>query len=473
VAAGLRAAREAVAAGELGKALGAYQRLLAAGVDGATAAWIDARVRSLLAKRSDAQLRRLSADLAVGSRVRGLLVLRRAQRYIAAGREDRARQLLSRRGAGLTAPEREALLAAAGRLDRVGALVPLSGRLRSLGRHIVQGMVLAAGILGRPSGRPMQVVVRDSARDGAAGAQALADAGVVGVVGLPLSSRARRLAPVLQRAGVPLLTGADGHGVPGLGSYVFRGVHAPSVRARALARWLAGTGKVQRVAVIHPVGGYGKRTGGAFAAEAKRLGLTVVGTVAYRRKDPALYKSFEPLAAKQPGAVFVADSAVKLEIVAPQLGLAGLQAAPLGKGGPKKTLLLSTAEGLRHRLVKNVGASVQGAVVAPGFYPDPRDPALSAFVQAYQRTYARPPGRYAALGYLAVLRLRSLLLRRARGRVSLRGALAGLTVGGKPRWNAQGERVDPPRLYRILGQSITRITRITSIPKRTRTGENP
>lgn len=89
-----------------------------------------------------------------------------------------------------------------------------------------------------------------------------------------------------------LVTGADGHGVPQIGDFVLRGVHAPIVRAQALARWLAATRRVQRVAVLHPLGGYGRRTAAAFVAEAKRLRLQVVGTVVYPRKDRELYKRF-------------------------------------------------------------------------------------------------------------------------------------------------------------------------------------
>ncbi len=464
VASSLSDAEAALKSGDVTRALATLQRLLTVGVDPATALYIDARVRQVIQTWPDARLVKEAMPLPIGSRIRGLIVERRVRLFVAAGREDRARQLLARRGAGLTPEERARLLAAAGHPRLIGALVPLSGALRVLGREILQGMLLAAGLVGRPAPHAATILVQDSARDPAGGAAALARAGVVAVVGLPSSSRARKAAPVLQRAGVVLLSGADGRGVPQLGSRILRGVHAPPVRAQALARWLAATGKISRVAVVHPVGGYGTHTSAAFVKEAKRRGLTVVGQVAYPRGDAALYKRFLPLAAKQPQAVFVADSAVQLEIVAPQLGLAGLQAAPLSqvvrarRGGPSKVLLLSTAEGVSDRLVKNVSHAVAGAILAPGFYPDPADPALASFVKAYQQSFGRPPSRYAALGYLSVLRIRSLMIRRARGRQSLRSALVSTTLGVKHRFDADGERVDPPRLYRIRNGSITRIT---------------
>jgi ABC-type branched-subunit amino acid transport system substrate-binding protein len=339
-------------------------------------------------------------------------------------------------------------------------------------------MILAADLSRRSRGRFATIVVRDSARGPATAAAALARQGVVAVVGVPLSRNARLAASVCQKAGLPLLTGADGKGVPRLGAAIFRAVHSPVQRARALARYLAASRKVVRVAIVHPDNGYGRRLAKAFADEAGKSTLVVVATVAYKRRDTTLYKLFLPLAAKGTQAVFVADSATRLELVAPQLGLAGLQAAPLRKVGKGKVLLLSTAEGLRSRLVRNVGHSVTGAVLAPGFYADGSDPQLGSFVNAFQKVYGRAPGRYAALGYLAVQRIRSLLLRRAQGRVSLRKALSTPSGSGskpllkplhkpllkplvkplvKPLFDKHGERTDPPRLYRVHGSGIRRI----------------
>ena len=84
----------------------------------------------------------------------------------------------------------------------------------------------------------------------------------------------------------------------------------------------------------------------------------------------------------------------------------------------------------RHNLnIEDSRMSVLGgefAVLAPGFFPDVTDPQLGSFVKAYQRVYGRAPGRYAALGYLAVQRVRSLVVSKATGRVSLLSALPRL-----------------------------------------------
>jgi hypothetical protein len=54
-----------------------------------------------------------------------------------------------------------------------------------------------------------------------------------------------------------------------------------------------------------------------------------------------------------------------------------------------------------------------------------------------------------------VQRVRSLLLRRAQGRVSLLKALAAPAGPGKKAlFDKHGERTDPPRLYRVHASGI-------------------
>jgi len=458
VAASWKDTLAAEAQGDVVKALRGYDALLSQVRPAHEHSYAELRLRAIVNRLTATQLRVTVGWFKGATRARALLLNRWARLKIADGREDGGRLLLRKWGAAVTAGDRRATLAQAGDKTMIGALVPLSGRLRGLGRDLLSGMLLAADLSGRARGTSATIVVRDSASDPVAGAEALARLGAVAVVGVPRSSNARKAGPRCQQLGVPLLTGADGKGVAALGTAIFRSVHSPVQRARALAAHLAATGKVQRVAVLHPNNGYGRRVAAAFAAEATRRKLRVTATVIYRRSDKTLYKQFQPLVAKGVQAVFVADSAIHLELVAPQLALAGLQSSTVRRLGPGKVLLLSTAEGLRARLVKNVAHAVAGAILAPGFYPDPTDILLGAFVKVFQKVFGRLPGRYAALGYLAVQRVRGLLVRKAQGRVSLLKALRGHKDGaGQQVFDSRGERADTPRLYQVHPSGIKRI----------------
>jgi ABC-type branched-subunit amino acid transport system substrate-binding protein len=444
------AAREAEAQRDVAKALGLYQQLLGTLRPEHEKAFVDARVRALLAPLDLPAVRALLPGLVSGTRVAALASVRLAELLIAAGQERAARTALQQAAAQLAPAERAVALTRSGDPTRLGALVPLTGPNRFLGRELLAGMVLAADLTTGSRGPGATLVVRDSAPDPQAAAEALAARGVVAAVGLPSSPEARRAAPALHRLGLPTLSAADGVPLPHLGAGLLRAGHPPPVRAAALARHFAASRPGAAVVVVHPANLYGRRTADAFVAEATRLQLRVVARVAYPPTATTLYKHLAPLAGKGAEAVFVADSASRLELVAPQLALAGLPVGANVRGA--RMALLSTAEGLGERLVKNVATSVAGAVLAPDFYPDPADPELRGFIQGFQRAHGRLPSRYAALGYLAVQHLRTLLVSDAQGRVSLGRAL----VGRAGRHDATGELTGAPRLYRVEGAVIRR-----------------
>ena len=106
-----------------------------------------------------------------------------------------------------------------------------------------------------------------------------------------------------------------------------------------------------------------------------------------------------------PDAVLVADTADRLALIAPALAAAGLW--PLPGGPPPRTsghgvLLLATAEGASQKLVDQAGRYLQGALLAPGFFPDPDDATCAAFVTRFTEAYGRAPGPWEAFAYEAI-----------------------------------------------------------------------
>jgi ABC-type branched-subunit amino acid transport system substrate-binding protein len=96
---------------------------------------------------------------------------------------------------------------------KLGVMNPLSGGLRSLGPSWEQAARLAAEQVnaggGVTDGRPLQIIVRDSATDPATAeaiAQELLDEGVVALVGPATSGEVGRVLPLVEEAQVPLLS---------------------------------------------------------------------------------------------------------------------------------------------------------------------------------------------------------------------------------------------------------------------------
>src|SRR5207244_2856684 len=144
---------------------------------------------------------------------------------------------------------------------------------------------------------------------------------------------------------VPLLSLAVRAEGRSTGKFVFHLRHSPQSRARVLARRALAKG-LTTFAILAPDSDYGKAVADAFAEVIAQAHGNIVRRVLY----PADTTSFANVA-KLGGnwqAVFVADTAEKLGLIAPALAAAGTMPKPVGtnpkkvKGG-RPVLLLSTA----------------------------------------------------------------------------------------------------------------------------------
>jgi ABC-type branched-subunit amino acid transport system substrate-binding protein len=210
-----------------------------------------------------------------------------------------------------------------------------------------------------------------------------------------------------------------------------------------------------------PESGYGRLVAGAFLEVARARGLPVVADLRYPPRTTSFTQLTKQLRRRSIDVVFVADTAQKLELVAPSLAVMDLWSTPRGERpdmkGRRPILLLSTADSISPSLLRNAGRYVQGAVLAPGYYPDPSAPSQTEFVSAYRQAYGEDPSLFDAVAFDAVRAIRAAAGRGARTHeamlASLRQhALSGVT--GALRFAADGSRADPPVLYQVSGEHI-------------------
>ena len=67
--------------------------------------------------------------------------------------------------------------------------------------------------------------------------------------------------------------------------------------------------------------------------------------------------------------------------------------------GGRPILLLSTAEDLNDEYLTNAGRHSEGALFAPGFYPDDQDPIQKPFVDRFIAAFGQAPGAVEAYAY--------------------------------------------------------------------------
>jgi ABC-type branched-subunit amino acid transport system substrate-binding protein len=308
--------------------------------------------------------------------------------------------------------------------------------------------------------------VRDTALDGDRPGRGLSeltrDESVIAALGAGDRKTSAGTVKEASAEGVPMLSLDDV--APGAATTAFQLVHAPEARVAELARRALAAG-ARDFALLGPDSAAGKRLRDAFRQAVTAAGGRVSSEATYVPGATSFTTAVAAIRKAPPQAVFVADGADRLELIAPALAFADLWPAPWGrkseaagsKKGARSVLLLATANDLSPRLLQNAGRYVQGALLAPGFYADASDPAAKAFVEAYRAAYGLEPHATEAYAFDGVNALRTAAAAGGRSRADVLRALAtgsfdGLT--GTLRFGPDHGRADPPRVYTVDGDDV-------------------
>ncbi len=262
-------------------------------------------------------------------------------------------------------------------VHRVAVLVPLSGQDAAVGRSIADAAKLALLDTGS---KAVELSIYDTEEGGAAAAAGRAVREGNGLIlGPLLADHVRAVAPVAQKARVPVI--AYSNDVAAAASGVFILGFAPS---QAVDRVVgqAWQGGARRFAALVPVSDYGQRAAQAMVAAVQRLGGQVVGVESYASAEQARAAA-RRLSGRTFDSVLIADS-----------GPVALQVGPAVRTGPR---ILGTE---LWAATPNLG---QSARLRGSWFAAPPESRWPQFVQRYQARYGRPPVRIATLGYDSVL----------------------------------------------------------------------
>ncbi|MFH0902630.1 MAG: penicillin-binding protein activator, partial [Pseudomonadota bacterium] len=402
----------------------------------------------------------------------------------------------ARDAAGLAkaTPTASAARAGAVRPDLLGGLLPLSGARRLIGEQAMRGLAIATGAFADPPPAPMpapasdwaqdagsgknvfspfSVTVLDSGRTGGASSafNALADQGALAIVGL--GSEEEEEDTLITRAderATPLILLNSGEAARGPSSpWVFHVIVPVDQRARALARYAWKQG-ARVFAVLAPDIAYGKRAAQAFADEATKLGGRVAANLTYPKGATTFVEPVGKLSSLAIDALFVPDVAARLELIAPQLAASDLVVRTPGRSKEPRRgqpiVLCATAEALSQRFIRSAGRYAEGAILAPGFYPDDADSRLRPFVTRFRAAYGGEDPTYLdAYSYDSALVARTAVQTGAKEPETLAAAIASKTFAGLTgdiRFDSDGLRADAGVLYTVVieeGQYAVRALR--------------
>ncbi len=334
----------------------------------------------------------------------------------------------------------------------IGVVSALTGPNATYGISTQQGADLAADEInakGGLGGRTLALIHLDDLGEPEqariAAQRLITNDRVVALIGDATSSGSLAIAPVAQRARVPMVTpAATSPSVTELGDHIFRMSFTDPAQAAAMAVFATKTLKVKRVAVIRALDNeYALGLAEAFRAKLAEAGGEVVADEGYSADMDDLSPIIAAVAKTSPDAVYLPDYHTAVARIAVAARAAGLQAHLLGGDG------WDAAE-----LLEDAGAELEGGCFTTHWHPSMTGVASARFVERYRAVYNETPDAIAALGYDTV-QLIADAWARAGSQAGLREAIAATEgfdgVTGTIRFDDTGNATATPVVVRIRG----------------------
>lgn len=217
--------------------------------------------------------------------------------------------------------------------QRIGCLLPMSGKYAKFGREIANGLKQAVvEWRQRHPAEPVSILIKDTQADPTLDARGLAelvqDEGVLAVIGPLNRESTRSVGEVADRLRVPVLALAELEGESRSTYMIQVLIDSQEMCEELIAR--ASTEGARRFAVLYPQDRYGQRLARAFVAAAEHAGVSIVSVVSYKPAITDFQETVKHLIAEagkhtlsdnsQPmDALFIPDSFQTASLIAPYL----------------------------------------------------------------------------------------------------------------------------------------------------------
>ena len=339
----------------------------------------------------------------------------------------------------------------------VGALLPLNGPYARFGEAALKGMLLAAGVFGKPlPGDSIEIAVKDTSKEDAPIEdlvdELLEEQEIAGIIGPLMGAEATEASAIIQARGIPAIMLSQKEGLTQSGGYAFRNFLTPKAQAERLAEYAAKTLGLKTAVILSPGNAYGKELTSYFEKAFTKRGGLVSGELSYEpgKKDFAKelvslfgIKSKEKKEGRRrtvtytptirPEALVILDSYGAVAQIAPYLAFYGIKNLQLlGAGGWNSP-----------KLIELGGEYVEGAVFVDGFFAGSKRKGAIEFVKLFKNSYDYDPGIIEAYAYDSTSVLLVAAEKSGNGRKAVRNALAAISgfegATGKISFNADTE----------------------------------
>lgn len=284
---------------------------------------------------------------------------------------------------------------------RIGVVGALTGPQSTYGTSMKNGVDLAIAernAKGPLLGRKVTAVHLDAqgrANEGVMVAERLIGRDRVHVIiGDATTSGSAAIAPVAQRAHVPMISpAATSSDVTQMGAFVFGASFVDEDQADALAQFARETLELTSFATLHDVNSrYSIGLSAAFSKSALARGGQIVAKEVYAVGDTDFAPVISALRASGAAAVFIPGYARDVATVT------------LAIRAELEAIVLLGADGWdSSELIERAGAAIDGGYFTTHYHPDDPRAGVRAFAKRYHDAYNEMPDAIAALGFDAAM----------------------------------------------------------------------
>ncbi|MCE9626184.1 MAG: penicillin-binding protein activator [Deltaproteobacteria bacterium] len=294
----------------------------------------------------------------------------------------------------------------AGRVYKIGVILPLSGKYEVYGANTLKGMECAASVKAPCTGvNNIQIVSRDDQGDPALAVKAVDELvtqeKVSAIIGPLSSASAQAAAKRAEELNVVMISLAQKEGIPETGPRIFRFSLTPGEQVRAVLEESVKKRNKKLIAVLYPNSNYGKVLANTMKDMAPKYGANVTVSQGYNgtnnisdelrqlKLGVSQASSTVPLGFE---ALFIPDSYAAILKIVPSLKNAGID----------NILLLGTNAWNDPSIATKSNGLLDQSVFLDIYFKESDSPAVKEFVQEFQSAYGGSPSTLEATGYDAV-----------------------------------------------------------------------
>lgn len=307
---------------------------------------------------------------------------------------------------------------------KIAVAGPFTGSVAAFGEMIKRGAELKAkeiNAAGGVNGKTLTLIFEDDAgkdKEASLVAERIAsNRQILAVVGHFNSACSLAGKPIYKRAGiVELSPGSTNVNVAAGSEWTFRNIYRDDFQAAFAAKYIKNVlGDIQKVAIFFDNDDYGSGLKDSFTAEAKELGLEIVGMEAYDRDNTDFKAQLTSIKAKQPHLIFLSGLYSQAGLIASQAREVGIAAQLFGADGVDSPDFLEIA-----------GDAAEGTYVTTPFVFRVDDLKAQKMAIAFEEMHGVAPDTWAALTYDAVGMIVEAIEKGGENRKAIRDHLASI-----------------------------------------------